>query len=380
MSNPQKFIRKKKLPTFNNPSYNNHNQLINLLVRECDSLHPHEKDFINKSYKNLGREFVEKMAADNQITPFAAHILSSLDHDTEYWKKKHTQFILRNTAIKSLIDTVFVAFKQYNCSSVTLTENFAVVLSTNSCIGCFCSGDVDLSADIAEQKLITECLNSIGFNSNDQPRLIGEYSGQSMQFFNKNVLKKGFWINVIWKPVTRAFLVQDKYEKRLSVDRLNAVLVPGTSIRVLDDDSLMYFCALHISAGHYFTMTPGLRLYIDIDRLARAKTISWKKILEWENQDNAGIRISTTLYLSSKLLKTPIPDAAYKKSFKNFRNRILVQYLIDKKTNQIQNKSSLLRRLYIELASDNRNILVNFFSRFFSFLLIKINTQQTNES
>ena len=72
----------------------------------------------------------------------------------------------------------------------------------------------------------------MNFFSKDQPNSIGEYVGQSMQFFNESIFEEGFWINVIWKPVTRAFLVQEKYEKRLSKDRLDALTIPNTSIRV----------------------------------------------------------------------------------------------------------------------------------------------------
>ena len=136
----------------------------------------------------------------------------------------------------------------------------------------------------------------------------------------------------------------------------------------MDDNSLMYFCALHISAGHYFTMTPGIRLHIDIDRLARRKNIDWKKLAIWEREDNAGVRISTTLYLSSKILNSPIPEESFSRSFKNIRNRLLVKYLINEKTNKIQQKSSLIRRLYIELASDDRNLLINAIYRFLNLL------------
>lgn len=360
--------RKRNLDHSDDFNYANNYELITLLVKDERALNSNDKSFILDCYKEYGREVIEKIVVENQITPFAAHIFCYLDCDKGYWQSIHNKFVIKNEGIKSLIDEVFLGFKNHNCSSITLTENFAVVLSSDSCIGCFCSGDVDLSADIAELEQIKECLNSMGFFSKDQPKSIGEYSGQSMQFYNDTALGSGFWINVIWKPVTRAFLVQDEYEKRLKEDRKNAILIPNTNIRVLDDNSLMYFCALHISAGHYFTMTPGIRLHIDIDRLARRKNIDWKKLAIWEREDNAGVRISTTLYLSSKILNSPIPEESFSRSFKNIRNRLLVKYLINEKTNKIQQKSSLIRRLYIELASDDRNLLINAIYRFLNLL------------
>jgi len=119
----------------------------------------------------------------------------------------------------------------------------------------------------------------------------------------------------------------------------------------------MYFCALHISAGHYYTLSPGLRLYVDIDRLARGSDVNWDELMKWGIEDEAGIRIATVMYICHKLLKTPIPKRVYQEALKNKRNSRLVNYLYNTKTNQIQNKSSKLRRLYIELASDNKNLV-----------------------
>ena len=353
----------RKREGLNQFSENNLYDLKLLLVREFSSLDSQEKEFIKNIYKNNEKKFIEELIINWQIVPFAANILYRLDCDKEFWKKTYERFIERNTSIKKILDEVFIKLNENNCKSVTLTENYAVVLLSKICIGNFGSGDVDLSADISEREVITKSLNTVGFFSKEQPKIIGEYSGQSMQFFNENILDDGFWINIIWKPVTRAFLIQDKYDKRLKEDRKNAIILDGYNIRILEKTSLLYFCALHISAGHYFTLTPDLRLYIDIDRLVRNVDIDWDAVIAWQDKDDAGIRISMTLYLSKKLLKTPIPEKVFKKLFINKRSKRLRNYLIDKDSNKIQNKSSKIRRLYVELASDNKNLIYNFVRR-----------------
>lgn len=372
METSKKHLLNRKRNNLNHFSHDELNKLTILLVREYSSLTTEEIIYIKDTYKKTDRPYIESLITNMQILPFAAHIFFEIGCDEEYWREKHDSYTKRNIEIKEMLDKVFENLNSYGCESVTLTENFAVVLTTNGCIGDFCSGDVDLSADIVEREKITSCLNSMNFFSKDQPSAIGEYAGQSMQFFNENLFEDGFWINVIWKPVTRAFLVQDKYDKRLSKDRLEAKTLPETNIRVLKDNSLMYFCSLHIAAGHYYTLPPGLRLFIDIDRLARAKEIDWNRIIEWEKEDNAGIRISTILYLSSMILKTPIPKNIFKKCFKNNRNRMLLNYLYNPKTKMIQNKSNRIRRLYVELASDDSNLFFNFISRVFTFMLSKL--------
>jgi hypothetical protein len=346
--------------------------LTSLLLRKSETLSEEERIFLVECYTHYGRDFFEKNTCDNKIIPFAAHVLIDLECDVDFWRKKHNFYVKRNQAIKDLLESIFATMSDFQCESVTLTENFAVLLATNACIGCFSSGDVDLSADISERGKIVDWFRSFNFLSNDPPQSIGEYSGQSMQFFNPDSIDGGFWINVIWKPVTRAFLVQDKYDVRLSKDRLLARTLGKSSIRILDDTSLLYFCALHISAGHYFTLTPGLRLFVDIDRLARSPRIDWDNIVKWELEDNAGIRISMMMYLVAEVFDTPIPEKVYSKALQSRRNRRFARYLLNRNTNEVQSNSSRLRRLYIELASDDKNLVTNFLIRFLRLVMSRI--------
>ena len=78
------------------------------------------------------------------------------------------------------------------------------------------------------------------------------------------------------------------------------------------------------------------------------------------------------MYFSHKLLKTPIPQKVYQKALKNHRNNRLINNLYNAKTNQIQNKSNKLRRLYIELASDDKNLVYSFVKRTSHYLHINL--------
>ena len=316
-----------------------------------------EKELIKEYYVKNSREFVENTIVKNKILPFAACIFVSINCDRNYWEKKHDFFVNKNNAIKTLLDNVFINMQSFGCKTLTLTENFGVVLRSNSCLGCFCSGDVDLYADIGEKEKIESCLNKMNYFCDYRSGRVTEYSNQISMFYNPDVLDEGYWINILWTTTSRAFLIQDKYNIRLEQERLLAEPIEGTNIRVLKETSLMYFCALHIACGHYYTLTPGLRLYVDIDRLARGSNVDWDLIIKWADDDDAGIRIATVMYLSYKLLKTPIPQKVYQKVFRNRRNKRLINYLYDEKTNQIQNKSNKFRRLYMELASDDSSIV-----------------------
>lgn len=343
-----------------------------LFIKEFKRLTTREKNKIKEFYYSKSKTDFYDLLEYNKIIPFGANILCQLDCDKSFWRPKFEFFIDRNKKIKDLLNSIFEEFDSHSCKSIALTENFAVLLSTKSNIGCFSSGDIDISANIDEKIKIINCLNNFGFYSEDNSDHIGEYSGQSMQFFNKNFLDNGFWINVIWKPVTRAFLIQNLYESRLEKARISYKLIDKTRIRVLSDTELMYFCCLHISAGHYFTLSPGLRLYYDIDRLASYGKINWNNLKLWEIEDNAGLRISLVLILCKKILDSKIPDYIFNSILIKFRNRLFINYLFNKKSHKVQSKSSFLRRLIIELFSENTNLIFSFFNRPFKYFISKI--------
>lgn len=342
-----------------------------LFIKEFNCLSDEEIVIIKKFYYSKSKSEFYELLEYNKIIPFGAKILIELDCDKSFWEPKFQYFHERNNKIKELLNFIFQKLDSVNCKSIALTENFAVLLTTKSNIACFSSGDIDMSANINEKDKIISCLNDFDFYSNDKSNKIGEYSGQSMQFFNKKFLDSGFWINIIWKPVTRAFLIQNRYEKRLEKARINYKLIENTSIRVLRDTELMYFCCLHISAGHYFTLSPGLRLYYDIDRLASYGNIDWNNLKLWEMEDKAGLRISFMLILSKKILNSKIPTNIFNTPLAKFRNKLFLNYLFDSSKNKIQSNSSFFRRLIIELLSDNKNIIFSFFYRLFEYFITK---------
>lgn len=326
---------------------------IDLLDNEIKSI----KDYYNLFTKD---QLLEQLS-QNQILPFGAHAFSHLNLDKDFWNNLHKESELRAFKILDSLNSIFQESVNYGCNSLTLTENFATVLLSGSCLGCFSSGDVDLSADIQEKDQIISLMKAFGYKNTSTASKIGEYSGQSCQFYNQDELNgSGFWINVIWLPVTRAFFLQDKFNERLIYQRLQAETLPNYSIRILNQESLLYFSALHISAGHYYVLTPGFRLYVDLDRIIRNHKIDFNTILKWESDDDAGIRISMPIYLCFKILGTPISTELKKRIEDNSNALNLINYIINLNTFVIRNKSNFLQRLLIELLSSGKNPIFHF--------------------
>ena len=332
------------------------------LLRMPESLNNDDINFIKQFYNDHSISFIKKLVLKENIIPFASHIFIFLKCDESYWKKEHDLFLKRNKKIKLTLDSIFNTSNTAGIKSLTLTENFASLLLSKSCLGCFSSGDIDLSADISEKNKIISCMKSIGFFVDKRKKSSSIAEKQCTMFYNDSIIDSGLWINVVWVLVTRFFLDQKKFNARLYYSRLNPTIIDNTYIRVLPPTSLLYFCALHIAAGHYYTLSPGIRLYVDIDRLVSNFKINWDDIIKWEKEDNSEIRISMVLCLCKNLLKTKIPNRVFKKISDDSAE--LKTYLYNPKSMTIQKNGNKINRLYVELASKRTNLLLFLIGRF----------------
>lgn len=327
-----------------------------LLMRMPETLSKSETASIKDYYDEKGKDAVLRLVTQNRLIPFAAHVLSYEDCDKKYWDQIHKNFIERNKKITLVLEDIFSDLVKKDCKSLCVTENFGSVLRSDYCLGCFCSGDVDLSADVFDIQIIEAILQDHGFIK-DNRKNHKALKDQVSMYYNNKMIDGMFWLQITWVAISRSFLVQSKYEMRLKNERLLATCVNNTSIRVLNPNALMYFCALHIASGHYYTLSPGIRLYVDIDRLAYSHQIDYDKLMNWSEEDGAGIRIGMVLVISKILYHVRIPDSIYLQIFGNKVNSRLAAYLYNEKTCQIQTKDKKWNRLYIELASENTGII-----------------------
>ena len=166
--------------------------ITGLLLRQPESFSLEERELLLDYYAQHDTEHVLKIAEGKKIIPFVADVFIQLGCDELFGEPLYDFYLRRNQKIKELLNSTFNGFETFGCKSVVLTENFGALLASGSSLAGFCSGDVDLSADIAEKDSIVNCLRSFGFESKDQPSTIGEYSGQSMQFYNSKSIDGGF--------------------------------------------------------------------------------------------------------------------------------------------------------------------------------------------
>ena len=322
-----------------------------LLLKRYEDLSNLEIKLISSFYKKNNFDKVLKLTEKNKITPFAASIFIKLGFDINKWKIVFNKFYERNLIIKNFLSKLFKRSTDLNINSLVLTENYAVVLSTKSSIALFCSSDVDLFIPKSYLDETIKLFKSFGLVQINQKKNVNRKSNQFLQFYIKNLVPGDFWINISWKPVTRKYLFQKKYEWRLLELIAKSNFITKSNINYLDDNNLLYFSALHIACGHFYTQDPGLRLYVDIDRLIRTKNIDWDKIKNLEQCDNAGIRVTIVLVICNRVFGTPIPKFFSNRIKNNYFHSLLLNYLIrEKNINQNINK---FQKLFVEILSNS---------------------------
>lgn len=348
-----------------NTSYNIYKKLLPLLLRRIELLTLDDINQIKSLYAALNHfELDQILKKEKQKRPYCSLVLATLGLDTDYWKRVHEEFVERNTAAIAIARDVSSDFYKAGGKSLCILENFGTLLSGSMSVGCFGSGDIDFTVNRDEAELAIKVFNDNGF-------FVTERQGQTFapdrlesQFYNKEAINgKGFWINILWKPIIRNYMVvQEKYSKRLELFRTTrTVRYKDTQIRLLDPTAMVYFNALHQGSEHHYTASPDMALCCDIDRVVGSNKINWEEIVQWSKEDNAGIRVQMTLDICHYFLKTEVPEDLFGE--KSIWYKLLWKRLVDEKNYQMISQDGKIARLVAELLSDNMPITLALISR-----------------
>lgn len=340
--------------------------LLHLFLRPKNALSEDEIRQIKAVYEHEGREKVEAfLRKEKSNVPFASLLLCELGIDTDYWKEIHQSYIDRNILIVKLLDKLFDDYYRKGGKTLCVVENFGSLLSSGISIGCFASNDVDLSASVEEKPFLIDTFSDNGFKF-DQRGNHPIDNKQISTFHNPDALNgKGWWLNVMWTTTSRAYMVrQSRYDKRFESERLKAELFKDTSIRVLSPEAITYYCALHIALEHFFSASPGMSLYCDVDRVVRNRIVDWDVITKWAKEDKAGNRISLVMDVCNYCLGTPIPLELFDRSSPVYAK--LKSMVIEDEPYTLNPQLGKLKRLQIELLADDKPVFMSLFNRLFS--------------
>lgn len=324
---------------------------------------------IRGAYAVMAAKQLEEEARKDKIVPYIAHALMQAGCDIDFWKPIHEQYENRNREVIQLLIDLYEAFDRAGLKNVVVSENFGSVLSSDACLGCFCSGDVDFYCWDIDLDKLDKVLTSFGFSWSDRhtrkKSFAREYKGE-------NAIGEEFWLNFQWKPMTRK--KTHLYDQRRIIARYPSFFemteyYKDTKIKLFKPECNVYLNCIHIASGHYYILTPGLRLYADIDRPARSRKIDWMQVRRWIEEDRLGMRSDLVLKISERMLGTPIPTNAYTPLVSSIRFDRMINRLIDwdtKAFNRPQGKLNyILFLIRVELSSDGRNRLIAFLNRLY---------------
>jgi hypothetical protein len=319
-----------------------------------------EKNEIESFYRQSGKDVIYQLVQRKKIIPFVSQLFCNLEIDTDFWSKHVKLYEERNLNIIKTLTDIFADFNKSGVNKIFVYENFGALLSSQSNIALFASGDVDIYADFSHMNSIYSVLKYHGFYSKNK----GEMSEKvKTEFFNPSLFQSGFGINVMWTPMSRLklpFIIDLDYSSPIN----NLQKYKNTDINLPSNEALLYLCLLHISI-HSYSRSPDIRLYIDIVNLCKLD-VDWHKILDYSKHDQTEVRVLTACILSMKLLNVEIPDyiIEYQDIYKKQISRLL-KLVYDEENNNLLYEPSGINLLIIEALSNNKSLIIGVFNILF---------------
>jgi hypothetical protein len=185
-------------------------------------------------------------------------------------------------------------------------ESAGVLLGSDLPTRALGSGDLDLLVPSGAWERSLDLASELGFVRGDRQ---GQVSTRRAKLSGAGPQGQPLWIEACAHPFERTWVplrVQDRSDVWLE-RAVESRKRP--KISVLDPHDALAFVALHTSL-HSFVRSPGLRLHMDVDRLARDNALDWSRVVEEIHGLGARTRSFVSLMMARGVLDTPIPDAA----------------------------------------------------------------------
>lgn len=333
-----------------------------LVLRVPESLTIDDQKLIQSFYQEKGREYTIKEAQKRKVVPFVACALIKAQCDISYWNNEYIGFLRRNKTIINLLNDVFLAFDRFDCKTPCVSENFAALLTSNRLLGCFSSGDVDISAAPEEKERIDSAMLSLGFEKTVRKKYRKQLDQE--EYVIPKQYKICFYINLVWRPVMRErgwTINQKTVNNWLCGQRKDYCCYLGSRIRLLNPEATLLHCIYHISAGHYYSASPGTKLLSEIDRILRYCQIDWQKLQVYTKTAKLRNRVFVSLLLTRKVLNSDIEENRINEFHPSHKVLLICLcnnlYKEKKGIKVLKEPNGLLNRLLIDVLSEDGSLL-----------------------
>jgi hypothetical protein len=223
----------------------------------------------------------------------------------ESWLKRLQTNERRVRALVSSAEAAGSELERKGCAYAVI-EGGGALLGSGLPWDAYGAGDLDILVQKGGHVAAAEVLCKAGFCA--RPR--GHRAATERVEYWRNTGAGELWLSVgevaferSWIPIQYHDRSAKWLERRIRSDR-------SRNLQILHPDDAVVFVGIHTSM-HSFVRSPGLRLYLDIDRLARSNRIDWQYVLAEANRVGLRSRVLVSLELSRALLGTPIPEGLW---------------------------------------------------------------------
>jgi hypothetical protein len=302
----------------------------------------------------------------NKIESFCEHNIMQFDSKYKALHKNRKDFF--NAVIKEIVNLQNIAdSSEYD---MVLVENASVVHAFELCRGCFNSGDFDMVASNQKGDFSLTQVAEIFYMSGWNKEVRRSRDEKLMLTFCKNIGGKAIYINLELNSVSRRYF-REKVKANSRIKKfINKNVQIKDGVKIFRNNENFYHNLLHISIGHYYGTSPGVRLYYDIMPFFERNVVDIRKIIEWAKEDGTLLRVLCVIRIYELIFKKDIHGCFQNYSSyeieKNKNKLNIKKILLLIPINEINSKTvnfSLYKQFLIDSKSSNQPLYLNFILR-----------------
>jgi hypothetical protein len=279
--------------------------LLTLAVR--GGLGVSELERLRELYEALPDHAIYEAARKNKVTHAVADALQrALGEELPVpWSDALAENEARVEALLDMTERLTGGLTALGVPSAAV-ESAGVLLGSDLPTRALGSGDLDLLVPQSAWERSLELATDLGLVRGDRE---GQVTTRRAKLSGVGPQGQTLWIEACAHPFERTWAPL-RVRERADVWLERAVESrERPKISVLDPHDALAFVALHTSL-HSFVRSPGLRLHMDVDRLARDNVLDWSRVVDEIKALGAPTRCFVSLMMARGVLDTPIPDAA----------------------------------------------------------------------
>lgn len=278
---------------------------LTLAVQDMNSRTEQDRERLAALYQRIGDEVAWQAASANRIVSTVAHALMEAQAEglSDRWGNEHKASEHRTIACLSELDRLSCLLDKSGVS-IALVEHGSTARAVYPCRGCFSSKDLDTLVCEEQMPVVHKFLLAEGYIP-----VARRLAAVNRQEYSTE-LEPGliFWLNVQWRPLVRIWApAVERLSTAELLERSQPTADPNSCVRILSPEDNLLLCALHASI-HGYVRPPGIRLHLDVDRIAHRVPINWDVFLRRVFALKCRHRVYLSLAIPRVLLGTPVPE------------------------------------------------------------------------